>query len=414
MVICLERSADLHMAQLMLLPLTVSCFSKIQIGFTFLVLAHPGSPGQRATKRVYTCCLTNYIKICWTDRCRIFRVCRKWRCCHCSYLTGRTKQVLRSGRLSEVLHLLRFVPWGSVLGPILFISYVAAVFDIITSCECEGHFYADDTLSVVCILMTSADSGTQNRSVWLHVLHTSTAMDDDEQIKTERRQDSVNVAWNPAAARQAHRLSTPFDYVSRRVRVYRREGSRRGSGQPAVHGVTSHCSLPVVLLSVAVTHNRRSTIPRSSLHPLPAALLQRSTHWDSQGLDETRLFRMPQLVWCLGLIAVTMPCHYCATFIGCQWDCKLSSKLLSSFGSVSMALLQSTCKSMHSSGPGQHSWSFQTTVCVSWLHPAIKSANICCTAELCLQWTGSVEQSDSNTATYCQTVACHYTHLCGD
>jgi len=39
------------------LPLTVSCFSKIQIGFTFLVLAHPGSPGQRAVKRVcvYVC-----------------------------------------------------------------------------------------------------------------------------------------------------------------------------------------------------------------------------------------------------------------------------------------------------------------------------------------------------------------------
>jgi len=31
--------------QLMPLPLTVSCFSKIQIGFTFLVLAHLGSPG---------------------------------------------------------------------------------------------------------------------------------------------------------------------------------------------------------------------------------------------------------------------------------------------------------------------------------------------------------------------------------
>ena len=46
MVICLERGADLHMAQLMPLPLTVSCFSKIQIGFTFLVLAHLGSPGK--------------------------------------------------------------------------------------------------------------------------------------------------------------------------------------------------------------------------------------------------------------------------------------------------------------------------------------------------------------------------------
>jgi len=52
MVICLERGADLHIAQLVPLLLTVSCFSKIQIGFTFLVLAHPGSPGQRAIKWV--------------------------------------------------------------------------------------------------------------------------------------------------------------------------------------------------------------------------------------------------------------------------------------------------------------------------------------------------------------------------
>jgi len=39
-VICLERGADLHTAQLMPLPLTVSCSSKIQIGFTFLVPAY--------------------------------------------------------------------------------------------------------------------------------------------------------------------------------------------------------------------------------------------------------------------------------------------------------------------------------------------------------------------------------------
>jgi len=38
-VICLERGADLHMAQLMPLPLTVSCFNEIQIGLAFLVLA---------------------------------------------------------------------------------------------------------------------------------------------------------------------------------------------------------------------------------------------------------------------------------------------------------------------------------------------------------------------------------------
>jgi len=55
MVICLKRGADLHMAQLMPLSLTVSCFSKIQIGFTFLVPAHLGSPGQRAVKLVCVC-----------------------------------------------------------------------------------------------------------------------------------------------------------------------------------------------------------------------------------------------------------------------------------------------------------------------------------------------------------------------
>ena len=56
MVICLERRSDLHMAQLMPLPLTVFCFSEIQIGFTFLVPAHPDSPGKRAVKRVCVVC----------------------------------------------------------------------------------------------------------------------------------------------------------------------------------------------------------------------------------------------------------------------------------------------------------------------------------------------------------------------
>jgi len=49
-VICLERGADLHMAQLMPLSLTVSCSSKIQIDFTFLVPAYPGCPGKEAVK----------------------------------------------------------------------------------------------------------------------------------------------------------------------------------------------------------------------------------------------------------------------------------------------------------------------------------------------------------------------------
>ena len=67
MVICLERGADLHTAQLTLLPLAVSCFGKIQIDLTFLVQAQPGSPGKRAAKRVCVCecvcvcvCLCHY------------------------------------------------------------------------------------------------------------------------------------------------------------------------------------------------------------------------------------------------------------------------------------------------------------------------------------------------------------------
>ena len=59
MVICLERGADLHMAQLMPLPLTVSCFSKIQIGFhlsctgwlTWVVPERKAGP----VKRVWWC-----------------------------------------------------------------------------------------------------------------------------------------------------------------------------------------------------------------------------------------------------------------------------------------------------------------------------------------------------------------------
>jgi len=67
MVICLERGADLHTTQLMPLPLTVSCFSKIQIGFTSLVPAHLGSPGQRAVKRVYVIeqLMSSVVGHCW-------------------------------------------------------------------------------------------------------------------------------------------------------------------------------------------------------------------------------------------------------------------------------------------------------------------------------------------------------------
>ena len=82
MVICLQRGADLHTAQLMPLPLTISylsevshtmdfvvCVCEVYIGFAFMVPAHPGSPGQRAIKRVCVwVCNLYYNTICTVDR----------------------------------------------------------------------------------------------------------------------------------------------------------------------------------------------------------------------------------------------------------------------------------------------------------------------------------------------------------
>ena len=62
----LEQGADLHMAQLMPLPLTLSCFCKILIGFAFLVPAYLGCPGKRVVKHV--CVFVFYISFDWWMR----------------------------------------------------------------------------------------------------------------------------------------------------------------------------------------------------------------------------------------------------------------------------------------------------------------------------------------------------------
>jgi len=56
------------------LPLTVSCFSKIQIGFTFLVPAHPGSPGKRAVKWYVCVCANEEWRACGCDQVRRVRL----------------------------------------------------------------------------------------------------------------------------------------------------------------------------------------------------------------------------------------------------------------------------------------------------------------------------------------------------
>ena len=77
-VVSLERGADLHMAQLMPLPLTVSCYSKIQIGFTFVVPVHLGSPGQGAIKQVCVCVCVLSLYFAFLVQSKI------WKCTVCS------------------------------------------------------------------------------------------------------------------------------------------------------------------------------------------------------------------------------------------------------------------------------------------------------------------------------------------
>ena len=82
MVICVERGADLHVAQLMPLPLIVSCFSKIQIGFTFLVPAHLGSPGKGLLNGcVCVCVLSLNLQMCACNFQKASNVMR-WRLLH--------------------------------------------------------------------------------------------------------------------------------------------------------------------------------------------------------------------------------------------------------------------------------------------------------------------------------------------
>jgi len=111
-VICLEQGADLHTAQLMPLPLTVSCFSKIQFGFAFLVPAHPGSPGKRAVKRMCVCVRVCAGRICmwrpWAGSLLVACKTEWWGWCGC--LSGARCRQLYDVHLNSMTYTLFFIP----------------------------------------------------------------------------------------------------------------------------------------------------------------------------------------------------------------------------------------------------------------------------------------------------------------
>jgi len=170
-----------------------------------------------------------------------------------------------------------------------------------------------------------------------------------------------------------------------------------------------HLSVAATVCGTAVSDDRRSTIYHPSIiyccfdycNSLLTEIVKSQMKW----------LHAVQLGWCLGHLS-PWPCHtmhYCLTFIGCQWDTELSSKPLSLFGSVFSTSLQSTCKSYALQWLASVVAPDQTTVCIIWLHSATKRANACCTTDLCLQWTGSVEQSASNTAFFATLVPLYKT-----
>jgi len=96
MVVCLEQGADLHMAQLMPLLLTIFFFSKIQIGFTFLVPVHLCSPRKRAVNRVCVCvcvcvCACVRVRVCVCVSVSVCLSVTVYACLHvCGYSGGQS------------------------------------------------------------------------------------------------------------------------------------------------------------------------------------------------------------------------------------------------------------------------------------------------------------------------------------
>jgi len=111
-----------------------------------------------------------------------------------SFLHGRSQQVYYKGHLSVKLFVLFGVPQGSVLGPLLFLLYVAELFDVITECGFTGHAYADDSQVYVSVPDGSTDV--------LH--HKHLRLDGQKSPEAEWREDTDNLARYTTTTWQDH------------------------------------------------------------------------------------------------------------------------------------------------------------------------------------------------------------------
>jgi len=153
----------LHVAQLMPLPLTVTCFSKIQIGFTFLVPAHLGSPRQRAVKRVCVCSMQFYDERVGVFVCICLCVCR--RSCRRNYARPIFTKFLcmlptAVARSSSGSIAIRYVLRG-FMDDVIFAQTVAASDVVVSLCACYRP---------CCVVLVASCRGRGERRDWTSAL----------------------------------------------------------------------------------------------------------------------------------------------------------------------------------------------------------------------------------------------------
>ena len=140
-----------------------------------------------------------------------------------SFLSNRTQRVSFGGGLSEVIALLFGVPQGSVIGPLLFLLYVAEVFNIIESCGLCGHFYADDTQVYICVPVSESASASarlaaciEHLEQWMKVNRLKLNTDKTQLIWLGTRQQIIKLT---ASHLQLAASSVPFDDTVRNLGV---------------------------------------------------------------------------------------------------------------------------------------------------------------------------------------------------